>query len=251
MNETSLETIIGECRRERMSLSRYHIDIVSKILKEKGEHEFSDYLSDWELEYLNRLKIPKRKADFISGRLAGKEAVFNYSRDHGLEEATEPKEITIRRTETGEPEVLLEGKRSGLMISITHSGNIALSLVCGRDEFRGVGIDAEKIEERDGSFLRIAFSESEIEQLKTGGNGNFNKEKATVFWTLKEAVLKSIGSGLNLNLKDISIRSINSSNYSVELYREVERRFADVCCHGPFVKVYRHGDYMISISTVK
>jgi phosphopantetheine--protein transferase-like protein len=234
-----------------MSLSRYHIDIVSKILKEKGEYGFSDYLSEWEFEYLNRLKIPKRKADFISGRLAGKEAVLNYSRDHGLKEISGPGEISIRRTETGEPEVLLEGEKSGLMVSITHSGNIALSLVCGRDEFRGVGIDAEKIEERDGSFLRIAFSDTEIEQLKTGGNGSFNKEKITVFWTLKEAVLKSIGSGLNLNLKDIFISSINCSNYSVELYREVEKRFAEVCCHGPFVKVYRHGDYMISISTVK
>jgi phosphopantetheine--protein transferase-like protein len=251
MNDSSIETIIGECGRERMSLSQYHIDTVLKLLKEKGEYEFSDYLSEWEFDYLNRLKVPKRKADFISGRLAGKEAVLNYYREHGLEDIPEPGEINIRRTETGEPEILLGGIRSGLMVSITHSGNIALSLVCGRDEFRGVGIDAEKIEERDGSFIRIAFSDNEIKQLETGENGSFDKEKITLFWTLKEAVLKSIGSGLNLNLKDISIRSISSSNYTVELYREVEKRFAEVCCHGPFLKVYRHGDYMISISTVK
>ncbi len=234
-----------------MSLSRFHIDRVSKILKETGEYEFFDYLSEWELEYLNRLKVSKRKADFISGRLAGKEAVVNYYRDHGREKVPEPGEITIRRTDTGEPEILLNGDRSDLMISITHSGNIALSLVCGRDEFRGVGIDAEKIEDRDGSFLRIAFSSQEIDQFRSGGNGSFNKEKITLFWTLKEAVLKSIGSGLNLNLKDIFISSMGGSDYSVEIYREVEKRFAEVCCHGPFVKVYRHGEYMISISTVK
>lgn len=250
MNDTTIETIISECQRERMFLSRYHIDLVSRILKEKGEYEFFDYLSEWEFDYLNRLKVLKRKADFISGRLAGKDAVQNYYKDHGINDTPEPGEISIRRTETGEPEILLEGSNSDLIISITHSGNIALSLVCGRDEFRGVGIDAEKIEERDNSFLRIAFSGNEIKQLETGESENYNREKITIFWTLKEAVLKSIGSGLNLNLKDISINN-NSSHYSVELFGEVEKRFMEVCCHGPFVKVYRHGNYMISISTVK
>ncbi len=251
MNDTSIETIIEECRRERISLSQYHIDIVARLLKERGEYAFAEYLSEWEIDYLNRLKFPKRKADFISGRLAGKEAVINYYENHDLGDKPAPRDINIRRTETGEPELIINGKSSGLIISITHSGNIALTLVCGNDEFRGVGIDAEKIVERESGFLRIAFTESELKELTSKGNGSWSKEKITLFWTLKEAVLKSIGSGLNLNLKDISISRISSNDYSVELYREVEKRFTEVCCNGPFLKVYRHGEYMISISTVK
>ncbi|MHA1447485.1 MAG: 4'-phosphopantetheinyl transferase family protein, partial [Candidatus Heimdallarchaeaceae archaeon] len=79
-----------------------------------------------------------------------------------------------------------------------------------------IGIDIEKIEERSESFYKEAFTEKERNQISS------NAELGTVYWTIKEAITKAIGEGLNISLHDIEISSNEKkSSYKVDFSAKV------------------------------
>ena len=62
------------------------------------------------------------------------------------------------------------------------------------------GIDIERIRKYDDIMAKRILSKSEYDFV----NINNKDLYFTIIWTLKESYLKCIGTGLNLNLKDIS-----------------------------------------------
>lgn len=62
------------------------------------------------------------------------------------------------------------------------------------------GIDIERIRKYDDIMAKRILSKSEYDFV----NIKYKDLYFTIIWTLKESYLKCIGTGLNLNLKDIS-----------------------------------------------
>ncbi|MBN2038535.1 MAG: 4'-phosphopantetheinyl transferase superfamily protein [Spirochaetes bacterium] len=220
------------------------IDIynVQKRLKKKGGDSYDKFLTEWEYLFLQKLKINKRRIDFLCGRLAGKRAVMRHLiRNSGVNpekvaESSFFKDIEIRRTVTGRPAVFIkDGKgrngSSDFYISISHTEGVAASLVSNKQDCKGIGIDIEKIANRDPSLWNVAFTDHEksmLEQCAVKGNGNAKEvldEEIARYWSIKEAVMKSMGVGVNIDLKDIEIVETHDYSASVRLKNGAMDRF--------------------------
>lgn len=245
------------------SISFIDITNVQKRLERKGENAYNNYLTEWEYSYLNSLKIPKRRTDFLSGRLAGKRAVKrHFSKNcNGNKDAVDSLQfgdIEIKRTVTGRPLVFIkDGSRNGsndYLISLSHTDRVAASIVCNKDECKGIGIDIEKIEKRDNTLLNVAFTEDEIIKLKQRSLDRTNKTLSLFdyqlnrLWSIKEAVLKSMGVGVNIDLKDVEIVDICSGETSIILKNEAKDRYELLEGQDLKVESYMIDNYMVAIS---
>ncbi|MFH0974432.1 MAG: 4'-phosphopantetheinyl transferase superfamily protein [Spirochaetota bacterium] len=224
------------------SIAFIDIENVKKRMSKRGEHAYDDFLTDWENSYINELKVPKRKMDFLCGRLAGKRAVRRHLIKNsyaGIEDGKEHpvfKDIEIKRTVTGRPLVFIKdgsspNGSSEYHVSISHTEGVAASLVSNKMDCKGIGIDIERIEERDTSLLNVAFTEQEISKLLknfSGQNGNTKiifENNVAKYWSIKEAVMKCMGVGVNIDLKDIEITVSGDYNSVVSLKNEAQSRF--------------------------
>jgi len=176
--------------------------------------ELIRYMKSQEKTAFQKIKNNKRKMEYLSGLVAAKELYAQIEND--------PKvfgEIEIRKTAKGQPYIfnLKDKKKSDLFISISHSENYALAAIGSKP----LGIDIEKIEERNESFYKEAFTERERSTISN------DKELGTVYWTIKEAVSKAIGEGLNISLHDIEISDTqNNNSYEVNLSDKLDTMFS-------------------------
>lgn len=145
-------------------------------------------LSAQERLIMDTFRNKSRKASWIAGRLAARQALCNLDPLHGPWE--------ILRKESGAPQV---AGRSDIHLSITHSGSLALAVASPVP----VGIDLERIESRPDSFLRSYFSAEE--QAWTQIHGNTDPMRITSLWTRKEAYSKVLGQGGRLNFSQLPV----------------------------------------------
>ena len=251
-----LSDVSQELDRFGLILSSVNVNDIKERLEESGNVAYKELLSEWEYLYISNLKFLKRKSEFISGRIAGKEAFISFlkkSKSIGFDyKKLNFNDIEIRRFDTGEPAVFIDEKKVDIHISITHSGKFALSLIGDCREFKGIGIDLERIEARDEAFLNIAFNKNEISIL---GSQNltglkWDDEKVTRFWTIKESVLKTFGSGLNINLKNIEIVESETGELKVKFTDKAEKKFFEFGGIHPQVKSYKINGYIVSTSWI-
>lgn len=239
----------------RTSLSLIDISNVKRRLKTRGNAAYRPLLTDWEFSYIDSMKFLKRKSDFLSGRLAGKKAVnrlLTKDRVKG-EEFLSFNNIEIKRTVTGRPLVFINKASTDLLISITHTEGVAASYVCNKKEFKGIGIDIEKIDKRDKSIIDIAFTTDEIAKFENiSENSQYERlyEDITKLWSIKEAVLKSLGVGVNIDLKNIEVVNSNSNDNGTEvrLRDEAKKRFELLGGEGIKVESFQIDEYMTAIS---
>jgi phosphopantetheinyl transferase len=240
---------------ERRGIACWITDISSIRGFAEGEGDACvRFLSPGEISCLRSMKIPKRRLDFISGRIAGKRAVRRFIQMKGPSGADGAgpgfREIDIRRAASGAPRVFLNDAPGRMGISISHSPAFAASAVCADNAYAGIGIDIERIEPRHDSFLEIAFRASEIRCIKSRSEQDPDRlhETATCYWSLKEAVLKSMGIGLNVDLKDIEIGAKTSGAICVKCENEAGRRLKEL--GGRAVRAESHvvGDHVLSIA---
>ncbi len=244
------------------SISFIDISNVKKTLEKKGEGVYKKFLTDWEHSYVDELKIPKRKTDFLSGRMAGKRAVKRHLiKNHGSNKANSLQfsDIEIKRTVTGRPLVFIkdgssQNGSSEYLISLSHTEGVAASLVCNKNDCKGIGIDIEKIEKRDNSLLDVAFSEEEIAKLKqiiiddpNSSNSRLDEEVSRC-WSTKEAVMKSMGVGVNIDLKDIEVVDIGSFQPRIRLKNEARDRYELLKGDDVEVESARIDRFMVSIA---
>ena len=121
-------------------------------------------------------------------------------------------ELTVERELTGKPKMKnLQGDSIGL--SITHSDEL---FICGLNRKGEIGIDTEKVDRIINPRLlnRILHSEEQLSHFKS----------VIQLWTLKEAVLKLIGTGLRTNMNKLQIKpksdfifEVNHNNYELTI----------------------------------
>lgn len=156
---------------------------VSEALPERA----AIYLSGEEARVYGSLRFPKRRRDFLAGRIAAKRLLQKVAGSF--------LDWEVLNGPDGRPFVRLRGERFPCSISISHGPEAA---GCALGWSRRVGLDIERIEPRDPAWLDIAFHSSErTPELER------SPELQTALWTLKEAVSKLLGTGLSVDLWDI------------------------------------------------
>jgi 4'-phosphopantetheinyl transferase len=158
------------------------------------EADPSSRLGPGEMDTLSRLKHPKRRRDFLAGRLAAKRLAARYLRERGIEPPP-PAEISVLNLGDGSPVLRLAeafGEAPAISISHWRGGGVAAAVEPGGR----VGVDVESVEERPASFVEVFAHPDERPGLRSPLD-------ETRLWTLKEAALKLLGLGLSVDLFDV------------------------------------------------
>lgn len=169
----------------------------------------NEVLSEREQAFYTTLKLPKRRTEWLGGRVALKKVVSSLVR-------LPVKKIEILPQEdSGKPQLLLGGEKSTLPFSITHSHGYAVAAVTPTAKY--IGIDLEKIVHRIDAWKHDFFHPTEL----TAQTDEF----LTTLWTQKEAVVKLLGTGLALNSFDV--RCVNGQ---VRFFGRAQKIYESLGC---------------------
>ena len=186
---------------------------VASLFNKKGDDFASSVLNDDEFQIFKRFKIKKRKVEWLSGRVAAKQAFACYTAS--LHNTNEISKTSILNNQERAPYIV---NYPELHISISHSHEYAVAVIA---PFK-IGIDIEKIEPRPDALAQFFCSQEERAMLEKESMRRY--EWMTFFWSRKEAVSKFLQLGGKLNFKKIS-----TVNDEVEVSQEKIRLVSGEC----------------------
>jgi phosphopantetheinyl transferase len=139
---------------------------------------------------------PRAARQWLLGRIAVKDAVRQWLWDAGAG-PVHPVRITVGNDASGRPWVA-GPFTDPLEVSLAHTGSLAVALVGQPGRYpRGVGVDIEKIADRDECTVAAILTDAERRLLDgVGSSVGARAGWVTRFWTAKEAVAKAAGTGL-------------------------------------------------------
>jgi phosphopantetheinyl transferase len=156
-------------------------------LEAEGNAWAADRLTQAEYELWEQLHAPKRRVEWLAGRLAAKIAFARYCQAGG--QPGHPGRVSVLNDRQRAP--YLAGL-PGLWLSISHSHAYAVAILARRR----VGVDLEKIEPRHPDLPDQFFSPEEQERVEQeSGPAGKKDELVTLYWTRKEAVSKVVQRG--------------------------------------------------------
>jgi len=153
-----------------------------------------DWLNASERARLDRLHIPKRRADWRLGRWTAKCAVSGY-----LNLACHPEAlagIELRPTPSGAPEVFLHGEPAPVVLSLSHSRGTGFCAIAPPGA--QIGCDVETVEPHSPAFLADYFT-TEEQSLVAQTPPARRDQVLTLLWSAKESALKALRCGLRLD----------------------------------------------------
>lgn len=130
-------------------------------------------------------------------------------------------ELSFGTSAYGKPFALVGGVPASIAFNVSHSGRHGLIAVAPR---RRIGVDVEERSPRrdiDGD-IRLLFSPEERARLNEA-NGHRRLELFWNLWTMKEALLKALGTGLSRDTTGFTIPTATSSGA-----RRIDFRFPDM-----------------------
>jgi 4'-phosphopantetheinyl transferase len=155
-------------------------------------------LSAAELEHIQTIRLPRRAQEWRSARLVVKHLL---SVVFGWPDALYA-QIEIYNRGGGAPAVRFSESEWPAFISLSHR-NGAVGAALSRSV--PLGFDLECVEPHSSAFCREYFTPAENAYLALLSNSE-HAQMASAFWSGKEAVLKAIGTGLNLDTRRIELR---------------------------------------------
>ena len=157
------------------------------------------WLSRAERETYERLRVPKRRSDWLLGRWTAKTAAASWLRLPVT--GTLLAALEIRPAPDGAPELFWNGIPGLVAISITHRNGIAACAVA--PAAITLGCDLEVIEPRSDAFISDYFSSPEQELIDRSPAARFRL--AALLWSAKESVLKALRMGLRASTPSVII----------------------------------------------
>ena len=142
-----------------------------------------------ELAFYKTLKLPKRKTEWLGGRLALKKLLCAYV-GGALMDFT-----ILAQNGVGKPTITAGGKALKIPFSLTHSNGFAVAALA--PDVQVIGIDLEVIAPRISAWKADFFDPAELARE--------DDEFLTRLWTQKEALVKLLGSGLTINSLDVRV----------------------------------------------
>lgn len=152
-------------------------------LEQQREEDAVRLLSDAERTFFQQLRHPKRRREWLGGRIAAKAALLKLPDAANFE--AQARRLTILPDAQGRPTV--SGGAERLFLSITHSGGYAAALAA---QGRSCGIDLQKISAKILALTNFFAAEDELALL--ADSVGRDAAALTMLWTVKEAVKKSL-----------------------------------------------------------
>jgi 4'-phosphopantetheinyl transferase len=165
----------------------------------------NDWLSPGELNHLNELRFPKRRADWRLGRWTAKCAVSSVSSD-----PLALADISIRAAPSGAPVVWIRGDPAPWRISLSHRAGIACCAIS--PDPIALGCDIELVEPRSPAFVSDYFTPAERSLITRNGNAEATRLTA-LLWSAKESALKALGVGLRADTRSVFVTDLHESNH--------------------------------------
>lgn len=163
-----------------------------------------EWLSPAELERLARFRFPKRREEWLMGRLTAKSLICREL------SARDGREVPLSDIEIvpeigGAPFVRVTASATGaklpISVSISHSAGRALAALLFTDlpesERCTVGADLEKVGPRSHGFIRDFLTETERAEVGSVP-AEARAARANGIWSAKESVLKTLKLGLTV-----------------------------------------------------
>ena len=180
-------------RTPRFSAAQVSLAELRALEEEAIEAIAEEQLSARERETFRALQIPKRRFEWLGGRLAAKWAVIAERTREGSAPGN-PAEIEIQ-TEPDGPSQGRPWVPDGPEISITHSWDFAIALASPRP----IGVDIERMRPVAPTIEEFAIAEGE----------DITSVPLLVRWAAKEALLKLVGTGLRSSMREVIIHRWN------------------------------------------
>lgn len=158
------------------------------------------WLNEWERTHVSRLRIPKRRADWVLGRWTAKRAVASYlCFPESLDELAR---IEIWPLPSGAPRLFVDRCVTGMNVSLSHCRGIAVCLV--GEAWEIFGCDIEAIETRTAAFVSDYFDRAERAAIQAAA-GPERDRLITLMWSAKESALKALCAGLRVDTRCLSV----------------------------------------------
>lgn len=162
------------------------------------DHGVLSVLSEAELEYWESLTPGKNRTQWISGRYAVKQALFQL-KNSGLN-WMDTRCVDVLKSSSSAPYIV---QYSSTAVSITHSHPYCIGIVSENK----VGIDLEKTVGVEAALVHYFFSDAEKTTLEGLAGTNDYIARAMVYWTRKEALSKLLGLGMTMDFKNTDTTS--------------------------------------------
>ena len=181
-----------------------------------------------------------RRTEWMFGRVAAKEAVRRFLRDH-YQARWSDADIQIWADDSGKPHAL--GKWNdylglNLDIAISHTAQfvVAVAAVNAR-----VGVDAESVSrDRSEEFTAGVFTPEELELAAQAANAT---QAIIRFWCAKEAVSKALGTGIRYAPKEMVVTGYLADTGTITV--RLEGAWADA------FKKFRGRDISVTVKTIR
>lgn len=158
------------------------------------------WLSSAETDLLATMKFAKRRADWRLGRWTAKNAVAHCL---GVPLAMQTlRQIEIRASLSGAPEVFYEGEPAVISISLSHRNGLGACAVAQSNA--ALGCDVEFIEPHGQAFVADFFSAEEQSMIAEAPSADSDRLVALV-WSAKESALKALREGLRLDTRSVVV----------------------------------------------
>ena len=165
------------------------------------ERNAADFLSSQELVRLAELRFPKRRREWLLGRFGAKNLLLGASQQTGWHV---PGVFSVLNQPNGVPFYAREdGHPLPWLLSISHRDGWAFCALSSDCETK-IGVDIERIEPRPDAFLSDYFTEEE-QGYARGLDATTRTVWMTAAWSMKEAVLKVMGTGLRVDTRRVEL----------------------------------------------
>ena len=166
-----------------------------------------NWLSESEMQFLETLRFPKRRQDWLLGRWTAKYLLQKVHPDCKTEKG---QDISILKAKNGAPYAMLEQKDLDGILSLTHREQFAVAAWCPHASIK-IGVDLEEIEPKQNNFINDFFTTDEAAWV-FGLPVEQRAWSASLIWSAKEAMLKALQTGLSMDTRQIAISSLEATN---------------------------------------
>ena len=166
----------------------------AKFQAAEVQAEFAALLAPHETERMQRLHFEAGRRQFALTRALQRRVLSFYACD------VDPRDWLFQASAEGRPALAPPFDRTGLHFNLAHTAGLVAMAVCRHAR---VGVDVEKLGRAPLAVVERYFSAAETAQLRALP-AETQPRRFVQLWTLKEAYLKAIGTGLSGGLARMS-----------------------------------------------
>jgi 4'-phosphopantetheinyl transferase len=170
------------------------------------EAELAGLLTPQDLARVQRLHFETGKRQFALTRVLQRQVLSAYAAEVG------PMQWQFQSSAEGRPSLAPPFDRTGMHFNLAHTNGVVAMAVCRHER---VGVDVEKLGSAPLAVAERFFSAAEAAQLRSLPP-DVQPRRFMRLWTLKEAYLKAIGTGLPGGLGRMSFLFDAGENFSFE-----------------------------------